>query len=109
MNSWKLNGMAGHLSRNAIINGLKIKFTELYRVIKNIDSNNIIHLHDGRSFKLELKELNPLNTNDIENDNIEDIAMNFASSNFYIEDMKEHIEVKNKLIEFYNMIKNNTQ
>jgi predicted transcriptional regulator len=56
MNSYRLNGMAGHLTRQAIIKGLNITSTELYKTVKSIDNNGIIILHDGRKFKLELKK-----------------------------------------------------
>lgn len=56
MNSYKLNGMAGHLTRQAIIKGLNITSIELYKTVKSIDNNGIIILHDGRKFKLELKK-----------------------------------------------------
>ena len=56
MNSYRLNGMAGHLTRQAIIKGLNITPTELYKTVKSIDNNGIIILHDGRKFKLELKK-----------------------------------------------------
>lgn len=64
MNSYKLNGMAGHLTRQTIIKSLNITPpTELYKTVKNIDSNGVITLHDGRKFKLELKYLgNETNT-----------------------------------------------
>ena len=57
MNSWKLNGIAGHLTRQIIIESLNIVPTELYKTVKSINNNGIITLHDGRKFKLELKYL----------------------------------------------------
>ena len=54
MNSYKLNGMAGHLTRQAIMKALDISPSQLYKTIKSIDNNGIILLHDGRKFKLEL-------------------------------------------------------
>jgi len=57
MNSWKLNGIAGHLTRQIIIESLNIKPTELYKTVKSIDNNGIITTHDNRKFKLELKYL----------------------------------------------------
>lgn len=57
MNSWKLNGMAGHLTRRTIINGLNISPLDLYKIVKDIDNHGIIVLHDGRKFKLKLEYL----------------------------------------------------
>jgi len=57
MNSWKLNGIAGHLTRQIIIESLNIVPTELYKTVKSIDNEGIITLNDGRKFKLELKYL----------------------------------------------------
>ncbi len=56
MNSYKLNGIAGHLTREAICRGLEIPSSQLYKVVKSIDyRTGIIILKDGRTFKLELK------------------------------------------------------
>lgn len=57
MNSWKLNGIAGHLTRQIIIESLNIVPTQLYKIVKSIDNDGIITLHDGRKFKLELRYL----------------------------------------------------
>lgn len=57
MNSYKLNSIAGRMTRFTITKGLNIHFTEIYKVIKAIDNENIITLYDGRKFKLELKYL----------------------------------------------------
>lgn len=57
MNNYILNGMAGHLTRQAIVKGLNIQWSELYKVVKSIDNNGIIETKDGRKFKLELKYL----------------------------------------------------
>lgn len=57
MNSYRLNGMAGHLTRQAIIKGLNLEWNMLYKTVKSIDNDGTILLHDGRKFKLELKEL----------------------------------------------------
>ena len=58
MNSYKLNGIAGHLTRTVIVEGLGITPTEIYRVVKEVDIDKNIILHDGRKFKLVLKEIN---------------------------------------------------
>ena len=57
MNSWKLNGISGQLTRQTIIKSLNIVPTEIYKTVKSIDNDGIIILHDGRKFKLELKYL----------------------------------------------------
>lgn len=62
MNSWKLNGIAGHLTRQAIIKKLNINFTQIYKTIKSIDNNGVIETHDGKKYKLELIEINECST-----------------------------------------------
>jgi predicted transcriptional regulator len=57
MNSWKLNSLAGHLTRQAIIKKLNINNTEIYKTVKSIDNNGIIETHDGKKYVLVLKEL----------------------------------------------------
>lgn len=57
MNSYKLNGMAGHLTRNAICEKLNIPFTEIYRKIKSISNSGIIETHDGKKYKLKLIDI----------------------------------------------------
>jgi len=57
MNSWKLNGIAGHLTRWAIIKKLNIPSTQIYKTVKSINNENIIETFDGKKYKLELKEI----------------------------------------------------
>ena len=57
MNSWKLNGIAGHLARTAINKGLAIHHTEIYKVVKSIDYDGIIETHDGKKYKLTLEAI----------------------------------------------------
>lgn len=57
MNSWRLNGIAGHLTRQAIIKKLNINFNEIYKTVKSIDNNGVIETHEGKKYILELKEL----------------------------------------------------
>lgn len=57
MNSWKLNGQAGHLAKEAITKGLNISFMDLYKTVKNIDNKGIIETKDGKKYKLELKQI----------------------------------------------------
>ncbi|MCK9429305.1 MAG: hypothetical protein M0R17_04825 [Candidatus Omnitrophica bacterium] len=61
MNSYKLNGIAGHLTRKAIIEGLNITFTEIYTTIKSIDDKGIIMTKDNKKYKLTLVEYNEEN------------------------------------------------
>lgn len=63
MNSWKLNGMAGYLTRSAICEKLNIYFTEIYKTVKSVDNNRIIETHDGKKYKLKLIEINECGTN----------------------------------------------
>lgn len=57
MNSWRLNGMAGHLARQSIVKGLNIPFSDLYKTVKTISSDGVIQTKDGKEYKLELIEL----------------------------------------------------
>ena len=57
MNSYKLNGIAGHLTRTAICKKLNISSTEIYKAVKSISSNGIIETRDGKKYKLELIEI----------------------------------------------------
>jgi len=36
---------------------LGINFTQIYKTIKSINENRIIETHDGKKYKLELKEI----------------------------------------------------
>ena len=57
MNSWKLNGIAGHLTRQAICKSLNIQPTEIYKIVKSIDNDGIIETTDGKKYQLKLKKL----------------------------------------------------
>jgi sugar-specific transcriptional regulator TrmB len=57
MNSWRLNGMAGHLTRSAICKKLGIHHTEIYKVVKDIEMDGVITTKEGKKYKLELKEI----------------------------------------------------
>lgn len=57
MNSWRLNGMAGHLARTAINKGLAIHHTEIYKIVKSISIDGTIETHDGKKYKLTLEEI----------------------------------------------------
>jgi len=65
MNSWKLNGQAGHQYRQAICRALKIPHTDIYKVVKDITKDGCIQLHDGREFIIMLlqKEIKDDNRN----------------------------------------------
>lgn len=58
MNSYKLNGMAGHHYRTMICKHLGIKRTEIYKTVKDIQNDGTIILHDGRKFKPKLELIN---------------------------------------------------
>jgi hypothetical protein len=58
MNSWKLNGQAGHHFRAAICKALNIHHTEIYKAVKDISKDGIITIRDGRQFEVKLEELN---------------------------------------------------
>lgn len=57
MNSWKLNGIAGHTTRFAICKGLGIPHTDIYKTVKNISPGGIIETKDGKKYKLVLDEI----------------------------------------------------
>lgn len=57
MNSWKLNGQAGHYFRDAVCKGLNIQHTEIYKTVKSIDNHGVIETYDGKKYQLELKPL----------------------------------------------------
>jgi sugar-specific transcriptional regulator TrmB len=56
MNSWKLNGLAGHLTRRAIVKKLNIPFFEIYKTVKSIDNSGTIETKDGKKYELILIE-----------------------------------------------------
>ena len=58
MNSYKLNGQAGHHYRKTICEGLNIPHTEIYKTVMDISRDGIIITKDGRQFKVKLEELN---------------------------------------------------
>ena len=57
MNSWRLNGIAGHVTRYAIAEGLGIEHTDIYKEVKSMTPSGIIETKDGKKYKLELKEI----------------------------------------------------
>jgi hypothetical protein len=57
MNSYKLNGIAGHHFRMAVCKKLGINHTEIYKEVKHIDNNGIIITKDDRKFELTLKQI----------------------------------------------------
>jgi hypothetical protein len=56
MNAYKLNGIVGHICRDAICKELKINHTDIYKEVRNIDSNGTITTKDGKKYELVLKE-----------------------------------------------------
>ena len=57
MNAYKLNGMVGHVCREAICRGLGIPFSDIYLTVKHIDNKGTIYTKDGRAFKLKLEDV----------------------------------------------------
>lgn len=57
MNAFKFNGQAGHLTRQAIVTSLNIPWTDLYKVVKDINHKGIIETKDGKKYKLILEEI----------------------------------------------------
>ena len=59
MNAYKFNGIAGHLARRAIIDGLHICNSDLYKILKSVNYfTGVITLKDNRQFKLTLEPFN---------------------------------------------------
>jgi len=60
MNSYKLNGMAGHYFRQTVCKHLKISHTEIYKTLEKIFLDNvgnvIIETKDGKKYRLTLTE-----------------------------------------------------
>lgn len=56
MNSWKLNGIIGHVGRLSICRSLGIQHTEIYKEITDISINGTITTKDGKQYVLVLKE-----------------------------------------------------
>ena len=57
MNSYKLNGRAGHYFRQAVCKGLGIEHTEIYKKVKDISSDGTIITKEGKRYKLKLEEI----------------------------------------------------
>lgn len=57
MNAWRLNGIAGHLFRMAVIKGLKIPHYEIYKRVKYINHEGKILMDDGKVYEVVLKEI----------------------------------------------------
>jgi hypothetical protein len=58
MNSWRVNGISGHMFRQAIINYFKLEPSSIYRAIKDVDCvNSIVTMYDDRKYKLTLEEI----------------------------------------------------
>lgn len=56
MQSWKLNSTANSILRTAIATSLRIPFTDVYKVIRETQSNFII-LKTGKIYKVTLEEI----------------------------------------------------
>jgi len=57
MNSWKLNGLAGHHYKSAICKTLNISSRDIYKTVKDIDNKGVITTKDGRRFMMKLEEI----------------------------------------------------
>ena len=57
MNAYKLNGIASHVTRQAIADGLQIMPSEIYKKVKSISTDGIIVTDDSKKFKIVLIEL----------------------------------------------------
>ena len=57
MNAFKLNGKVGYLARRAIIEGLGIFSSDIYKEVKDITYKGVIITKDGKKYKLKLEEI----------------------------------------------------
>ena len=57
MNSYRLNGIAGHQFRRAVYKQLEISHTQIYKEEKSISNKGVITVKDGRKFTLSLVEI----------------------------------------------------
>lgn len=58
MNSWKYQSDAKHLTTLAIVRGLNIPFSDIYRTLKGFSFHTgIIETKDGKKYKLVLEEI----------------------------------------------------
>jgi len=57
MNSYRLNGIAGHQFRRAVCKKLEISHTQIYKEVKSISNEGVITVKDGRKFTLSLVEI----------------------------------------------------
>ena len=58
MNSYKLNGIAGHITRNAIVKKLNINPSKIYQEVKLITFDGIVETKDGKTYKIVMVEFN---------------------------------------------------
>ena len=62
MNSYKLNGIAGHVTRSSICKKLNILHTEIYKEIKSLSVSGVVETKDGKLYQIELTEIETFNT-----------------------------------------------
>lgn len=56
MQSWKFNSIANYILRTAVATSLKIPFTDVYKVIRDTNSNYIT-MKNGKVYEVILKEV----------------------------------------------------
>lgn len=56
MDSWKFNSTAQHVLRVAIANNLSITYSDVYKTVKTIVSDEV-YTKDGKRYKIILKEI----------------------------------------------------
>jgi len=89
MNSYKLNGIAGHTARVAICKGLGIEYTRIYKEIKDISSEGVIETQDGKKYELKLVPIKEQFTVWVGGVEVNDIYLN----------KEEAEELRNKFLE----------
>jgi predicted transcriptional regulator len=57
MNSYRLNGMAGHVTRRAICKSLGIKPSDIYKEVKDMHVDGTVVTKDGKKYQVELREI----------------------------------------------------
>jgi len=57
MNSWKMNGQAGHHLRNAIAISLEVHHSQVYKEVVDIDLKGIVSTNNGKTYKIRLVKI----------------------------------------------------
>lgn len=61
MNSYKLNGIIAHASRISICRSLKIKYSDIYKEVRDITPDGVVTTRDGQQYLLALEPIKTKN------------------------------------------------